>query len=198
MLVHLQIKDFVLIESLSLAFSSGFNALTGETGAGKSLIVTSFDLLLGRRATSQLVRKGAKEAEIEGLFDISDAEDIKIRLKESGFPVDDELLIRRIILANGRHKCFVNGKLASLGVLANLSDGLANVMGQHEHHVLLNDLAQLNLLDNYGGYKKELEQMATTYLNFKKCQQEYTELLTENHGRAYFTGHKQPNLKQQK
>ena len=114
MLAHLRVRDLVLIENLDLELSNGFNAMTGETGAGKSLVVTALDLLLGRRARTDLVRKGSKEATIEGLFDVTDEPEVHARLEDAGFSVDDELLVRRVIPAQGRHRCYVNGKLASL------------------------------------------------------------------------------------
>jgi len=160
MLTNLRVRDLVLIEELDLQLTPGFNALTGETGAGKSLVVTALDLLLGRRASSELVRRGADDAEVEGVFDISDEPAVRARLEQAGLPVDDELLVRRVIPAEGRHRCYVNGKLSSLGVLASLAEGLASVMGQHEHHTLLDPLSQLELLDDLGSHGALLEEMA--------------------------------------
>ncbi|MBW2276741.1 MAG: DNA repair protein RecN [Deltaproteobacteria bacterium] len=159
MLTNLRVRDLVLIEGLDLHLTPGFNALTGETGAGKSLVVTALELLLGRRASSELVRRGAGEAEVEGVFDISDEPGVRARLEEAGLPVDNELLIRRVIPADGRHRCYVNGRLSSLGVLASLAEGLASVMGQHEHHSLLDPTSQLALLDDFGGHGALLEEM---------------------------------------
>jgi len=150
MLALLRVRELVLIEELDLELAPGFNALTGETGAGKSLVVAAFDLLMGRRASSELVRRGAAEAEVEGLFDVSDEPAVRARLAEAGLPVGDELLIRRVVPADGRNRCYVNGKLASLAVLGELASGLASVMGQHEHHALFDPAVQLALLDEYG------------------------------------------------
>jgi DNA repair protein RecN (Recombination protein N) len=160
MLSQLRVRDLVLIEELDLALSPGFNVLTGETGAGKSLVAAALDLLLGRRASSELVRRGADEAEVEGVFDVSDEPAIRERLTAAGLEPGDELLIRRLIPAEGRHRCYVNGKLSSLGVLSSLADGLASVMGQHEHHSLLDPVSQLALLDGFGGHGDLLEEMA--------------------------------------
>ena len=137
MLAHLKVRDFVLIHELDLELSAGFNVLTGETGAGKSLVALAVDMLLGRRSKGELVRKGAKEAEIEGLFDISDEPEVKARLEEAGLPGEDELLVRRVIPMNGRHRCYVNGGLASLSLLSRMAEGLARSMGQHEQLTLL-------------------------------------------------------------
>jgi DNA repair protein RecN (Recombination protein N) len=160
LLAHLRIRDLVLIEELELELSPGFNVLTGETGAGKSLVVTALDLLLGRRGRSDLVRHDAAGAEVEGLFDISDEPAVRQRLVEAGLPADEELLVRRVIPASGRHRCYVNGKLSSLAVLSSLAAGLANVTGQHEHHSLVQPAAQLALLDGFGGHGELCARMA--------------------------------------
>ena len=170
MLAHLKVRDLVLIDELDLEFSPGFNVLTGATGAGKSLVVTALDLLLGRRGQSGLVRRGANEAEIEGLFDIDDEPEVKCRLKDAGLPVHDELLVRRIIPAKGRHRCYINGKLASLGVLSSLADGLASVMSQHEHHALLDPPQQLALLDGFGRFEVRIGAMGKAYNALRECE----------------------------
>ncbi|MCK9461701.1 MAG: DNA repair protein RecN [Proteobacteria bacterium] len=150
MLAQLRVRELVLIEELDLELAPGFNALTGETGAGKSLVIAAFDLLMGGRASPELVRRGAVEAEVEGLFDISDEPRVRERLEEAGLPSGDELLVRRVVPADGRNRCWINGKLASLSVLGELASGLASVMGQHEHHTLFDPAVQLALLDEYG------------------------------------------------
>jgi DNA repair protein RecN (Recombination protein N) len=150
MLAQLRVRELVLIEELDLELAPGFNALTGKTGAGKSLVIAAFDLLMGRKASSELVRRGAAEAEVEGLFDVSDEPLVRAKLAEAGLPVGDELLVRRVVPADGRNRCYVNGKLASLAVLGELASGLASVMGQHEHHALFDPAVQLALLDEYG------------------------------------------------
>lgn len=184
MLSHLQIKNLVLIEQMSLEFAAGFNVLTGETGAGKSLIATSLDLLLGKRASSNLVRKGAQEAEVEGIFDIADEEDIKSRLAHAGLPPDDELLIRRIIPNEGRHRVFVNGKLASLSVLAQLTDGLASVMGQHEQHHLFDNNHQLYLVDGFARHPKLLDKMTSSYAKYQDAKAAYQTLRDKEKDRS--------------
>ncbi|MBN2525205.1 MAG: DNA repair protein RecN [Deltaproteobacteria bacterium] len=176
MLSHLQIKNLVLIEEMSLSFSPGFNVLTGETGAGKSLIATSLDLLLGKRASSNLVRKGAQEAEVEGIFDIADEPEVKERLQLAGLPDDDELLIRRIIPAEGRHRVFVNGKLASLAVLSQLTEGLASVMGQHEQLDLFENRHQLYLIDGFANHENLVRQMKDAFHGYQLARDSLFEL----------------------
>ena len=184
MLAHLRVRDLVLIENLDLDLSNGFNAMTGETGAGKSLVVTALDLLLGRRARTDLVRKGSKEATIEGLFDVTDEPEVHLRLEDAGFPVDDELLVRRVIPAQGRHRCYVNGKLASLGVLSSLAEGLASIMGQHEHHSLSESSNQLDMLDGFGGHASQIQEMASAYRSLHETESEYRALKDREHDRA--------------
>ncbi len=151
MLVHLRVRDLVLIDSLDLEFAPGLTVLTGETGAGKSLVATAIHLLLGRKAGSEVVRKGAEAVEVEGLFDVSDEPGVRARLAEAGLPVNDELLVRRVIPAEGRQRCFVNGRVSSMAVLRELAEGLASFAGQHEHLALLDPARQLALLDAFAG-----------------------------------------------
>jgi DNA repair protein RecN (Recombination protein N) len=184
MLARLRIRDLVLIDELDLELSPGFNALTGETGAGKSLVVAALDLLLGRRGSSGLVRQGAEEAEVEGVFDVNDEPAVRERLAAGGLPADGELLVRRVIPAEGRHRCHVNGKLASLAVLADLADGLASVMGQHEHHQLLEPARQLELLDGYGGHGPLLEEMRAAHAASRAAREEHEALLARERDRA--------------
>ncbi len=184
MLRELQIRNLVLIEDASLTFSPRFNVLTGETGAGKSLIATSLDLLLGDRATSALVRKEAREAEVEGIFDIGDEPLVRAALEEAGLPVDDELLIRRIIPADGRHRCFINGRVASLGVLGTLAAGLATSMSQHAHQELFEPERQLALLDGFAGSGTLLEKVSALFGTLQRQQDDLSQLLSQDRDRA--------------
>lgn len=184
MLSHLQIKNLVLIEQMSISFSAGYNVLTGETGAGKSLIATSLDLLLGKRASSNLVRKGAEEAEVEGIFYIADEQKVKKRLRDAGLPEDDELLIRRIIPADGRHRVFVNGKLASLSVLAELTEGLASVMGQHEQHQLFDPQQQLFLIDGFAKHEQIVREARASFVAYQEAQEAFEALQSKEKDRS--------------
>ncbi len=184
MLAHLRIRNLVLIDELDIELSPGFNVLSGETGAGKSLVATAVDLLLGRRGRGELVRRAKKEAEIEGLFDISDEPDVKARLEEAGLPTDDELLVRRVIPTKGRHRCYVNGRVASLGLLAEMADGLARLMSQHEQHSLLDAAKQLEMLDGFGGLRKEAVKMASLHASSRAAKEELEELNKREHDRS--------------
>jgi DNA repair protein RecN (Recombination protein N) len=159
MLAELRVRDLLLIADVSLAFSPGFNVLTGETGAGKSLIAQAVSLLLGRRVEGEIVRRGAQAAEVEGLFVIADEPEVREKLLAAGLPGGDELLVRRVIPADGRQRCFLNGRLASLPLLSDLARELASFAGQHEHLALLDPSRQRDILDDFGRLTADREEM---------------------------------------
>ena len=141
MLRFLRIRNLAVIESVDVEFEPGFNVLTGETGAGKSIVVEAVGLLLGDRASSDLVRTGEAQATIEAIFE------------EPGNAVGEphELIIRRDITDHGRSRSFINGALATAGALRDLSQRLVELHGQHEHQALLDPATHLPLLDSYAG-----------------------------------------------
>ena len=156
MLLELRIKNLAIIDELDITFSKGFNVLTGETGAGKSIILNAVHLLLGDKATEELIRSSEEEASIEALFDISGNKGVqgKIREKipkaaESG--EDDALLIRRLISKSGRGRTFINGNLATLGLLSEIGEELLTIYGQHEHQTLQQVETHIDILDEFGG-----------------------------------------------
>ena len=152
MLTEIHIKNFAVIEELSLSLGSGLTVLTGETGAGKSIVVTAINLLLGDRAASDLIRTGCDEAVVEAILEIPSRGPAADTLRESGYEAEDgQLLVRRVISKTGRNKVFVGGRLATLQVLTGLMEPLVSVSGQHEHQTLLRPKTQLDLLDSYGG-----------------------------------------------
>jgi DNA repair protein RecN (Recombination protein N) len=150
MLLNLTITNFAIIDRLEVQFEAGFNALTGETGAGKSIILDAIGLLLGDRARPDLIRSGAAEATVSALFDMSGREDIRRSFVESGFPVEEELVLRRVVQSGGRSRAYINGNLATLAQLQPLAELLVTVCGQHEHHSLLHKNVHLAILDRYG------------------------------------------------
>jgi DNA repair protein RecN (Recombination protein N) len=184
MLLQLKVSGLVLIDSLDMELDPGFNVLTGETGAGKSLVATAIDLVLGRRARGELVRRGCEEAEVEALFDISDETGVRERLERAGLPVADELLVRRVVPSAGRHRCYINGRLSSLSVLGELAEGLANVMGQHEQHALLDAATQLDLLDGFGRHHDNVRVMAALFEDLQEARRALTELREKEKDRA--------------
>ncbi len=156
MLLSLTITNFAIIDRLEVQFDEGFNVLTGETGAGKSIILDAFGLLLGDRARPDLVRAGANEATVEALFDWSGQENIRQSFAESGFCVGEELVLRRVVQSGGRSRAYINGSLATLSQLQPLSEQLVTVCGQHEHQSLLQRGVHQAILDRYGALDKQV------------------------------------------
>ena len=152
MLTELRIKNFAIIESLALPLAPGFNVLSGETGAGKSIIVGALGLLLGERASGDLIRTGADRAVVEGVFDIGTHSSVPTVLDERGIDVDDDtVVLRREIAASGRARAWVNGTTVTASVLAEIGRLLVNLHGQHEAQTLLDPEAQRSILDAFGG-----------------------------------------------
>ena len=163
MLLNLTITNFAIIDRLEVQFDEGFNVLTGETGAGKSIILDAFGLLLGDRARPDLVRAGTAEATVEALFDLSGRDDIRQSFADSGFYVDEELVLRRIIQSGGRSRAYVNGSLATLAQLQPLAEQLVTVCGQHEHQSLLQRNVHLAILDRYGTLDEQVHVYRESY-----------------------------------
>lgn len=151
MLLGLTLKNFTIIEDLSVNLSSGLNIITGETGAGKSVIVDAINIILGDKASSEHIKTGQDEAHIEALFDISNDQTVKERLTNSGFDSSTgELLIKRVIYRNARSRVFVNGSLSTLTILSSITEGLVDIFSQHEHQSLMKEENHLRILDNFG------------------------------------------------
>lgn len=152
MLTELRIRNFAIIESLTLPLAPGFNVLTGETGAGKSIIVGALGLLLGERASVDLIRTGADKAIVEGVFDAAERAELVALLDERGVDVEDHtIVLRREIAAGGRARAWINGTTTTAGVLAEVGRGLVNLHGQHEAQALLDEESQRRILDAFGG-----------------------------------------------
>jgi len=150
MLKELRIRNFAIIEKLNIQFSDGLTVLSGETGAGKSIIINALNLLLGHRATEKYIRTGMDFAEVEGFFDISDHPKIIELMKSNAFEPNEGLLIRRHISRKDRHKIFINDRHATIQLLSQLTANLVNISGQHAHQRLLNEDEHLFMLDTYG------------------------------------------------
>jgi len=151
MLTDLSITNVAIIDSLRLSFKPGLTMLTGETGAGKSIIIDAVGLIMGGRASAELLRSGEDEAVVEALFDVSALPELKLLLSESGFQCDDELLIKRSLSRAGKNRIFINGAMATLSLLTDISRSLINIYGQHESQTLLRPENQLLLLDAFAG-----------------------------------------------
>ena len=164
MLTELRIKNFAIIESLTLPLAPGFNVLSGETGAGKSIIVGALGLLLGERASGDLIRTGADRATVEGVFDSSGHTSVGGVLDERGIDVEDDVVVlRREISANGRARAWINGTTVTASVLAEIGRLLVNLHGQHEAQTLLDLDAQRQILDAFGGATDQATRVRTAY-----------------------------------
>jgi DNA repair protein RecN (Recombination protein N) len=150
MLQELSIRNFAIIEDLNIRFGKGLTILSGETGAGKSIIINAVNMLLGSRASSALIRTGAQSAELEALFDVPADSDMARAMSAQGYDPAEGLLVRRIISSNDRHRIYINGRLATMQVLTGLTGRLASISGQHAHQGLLKEEEHLCILDQFG------------------------------------------------
>jgi DNA repair protein RecN (Recombination protein N) len=164
MLKYLAIRDFVIVSSLELNFSAGFTALTGETGAGKSILIDALSLALGARGDAGMVRNGCERAEIAAEFDITTLPHVQTWLREQELQGDEGMcLLRRVLDIGGRSRGFINGRSATLQQLREAGDQLLDIHGQHAHQSLLRPDAQRVLLDGYAGIAADTEEVANLY-----------------------------------
>jgi len=155
MLTHLAINDFAIIDALSISFSGGSNILSGETGAGKSIIINAVNLIVGGRASPDLIRTGADRAVVEALFQVPAESPLSRILADMDIPFDGEVLIKRTISKEGKSRVRINGSLATLHMLSQLGLHLISVSGQNEHQVLLRPDNHLFILDDFGDLTKQ-------------------------------------------
>lgn len=150
MLLEISIKNFAIIEAISLNFEKGMTVLTGETGAGKSIIIDAMNMMLGARATTDVIRHGASKAEIEGLFSVENSHALQMIFDEQGIELGDEIIIRREILQNGRSVSRVNGQMVNLSVLRSIGQYLVDIHGQHDQEELMRPQLHIQMLDGFG------------------------------------------------
>jgi DNA repair protein RecN (Recombination protein N) len=186
MLKVLRIKNFAIIDELEVAFQDGLNVITGETGAGKSIIIGAVSLILGDRASSDQIRTSEDSASVEALFSMEDNPDLQQKLEQLGFDPQPELVIRRVISRSGKNRVYINGQTANLGMLASLSETLINICGQHEHQVILESGNHIDILDEFGGllqlrsaFKKQYDECLALREQLEKLN-----TLSENKARA--------------
>jgi DNA repair protein RecN (Recombination protein N) len=151
MLQELTIRNFAIIDDLHVNFSEGLSILSGETGAGKSIILNAVNLLLGSRASAELVRTGNESAELEALFRIAPSSDVAKLMTAHEFNIEDGLIVRRIISRSDSNRVYINGRLATIQVLNSITENLASISGQHAHQGLLKEDQHLLILDQFGG-----------------------------------------------
>jgi DNA repair protein RecN (Recombination protein N) len=163
MLMNLQVRDFAIVEKIDIEFDSGMTVLTGETGAGKSILVDALGLVLGERGSAQLVRDGAKRAEFAAEFDVSGLEPVCVWLENNALDMDGDCLLRRVINADGRSRAFINGNAVPISQLKSLGELLLDIHGQHFHQSLARRPIQRDLLDHYGGLLDQRAETATRY-----------------------------------
>ncbi len=170
MLQHLYIKDLAIVSEVDIAFYSGMTVITGETGAGKSILLDALGLALGERSESQLVRPGAEKAEIAATFEISGLPGAVLWLAELDLATSDPdlCIIRRILYANGRSRAFINGHVATTQQLRLLGEHLVQIHGQHQHQQLLKSTEQLRVLDAFGQHDALVSQVKTAYKDWEK------------------------------
>jgi DNA repair protein RecN (Recombination protein N) len=177
MLTELRIRNFAIIESVNLPLARGFNVLSGETGAGKSIIVGALGLLLGERGSADLIRSGADRATVEGVFDVADRPAVRELLDERGIDVDDgTVVLRREIAAAGRARAWVNGTTVTAGVLAEIGRLLASLHGQHEAQTLLDEASQRAILDAFGGAAEQAVRVHDAYDALQSVRREIATL----------------------
>ena len=163
MLQRLIIRDFVLVDRLELAFAPGFGALTGKTGAGKSILVDALAFVLGDRADASLVRAGRERAEVSAEFDLAALPGIEAWLRENEMDAEGELILRRTLDAGGRSRVWINGSASTVQQLRELSESLVDIHGQHAHQSLLRADAQRALLDGHAGLEVSVAAVATAW-----------------------------------
>ncbi len=167
MLRELRIRDFAIIDDLALSFRAGLNVITGETGAGKSIILQALALLCGARAAPDLIRSAADEASIEGLFECALPGEFRMALGLEG----DEILVRRHLSRTGKSRIYVNGSPATLALLAQLGDHLVHIYGQHEQALLLRPASHLALLDRFAALGAQRERMAAAHADYRAARE---------------------------
>ncbi len=179
MLVRLCISNFAIISHLEIGFYPGLNILSGETGAGKSIVINAVNLLLGARASSELIRKGASEARVEGLFRVPPSSSIKHILEQMDVPFEGEIVIKRMVSKKGRNRITINGSIATLNMLAQLGPRLISISGQHANQALLSPENHLYLLDDFGGLTTQREILAQGVRQFARLNNEIRALKEE-------------------
>ncbi|MEK7301285.1 MAG: AAA family ATPase, partial [Nitrospirota bacterium] len=186
MLTELRIVNFAILEELSLRFEPGFTVLTGETGAGKSLLIDAIALLVGGRASADQIRFGTEEASLEAAFHLPDRHPLQARLRDQGIlgPEDSELIVRRVIARSGRNRVYLNGTMSSLHALEELGGTLVDLHGQHDQQSLLATATQRSVVDAFGNLQERGAAYRQEYEAWKGACEERDRLIRESQHRT--------------
>jgi len=182
MLQELEIRDYALIDKLRINFSPGLNILTGETGAGKSIIIGAMGMMLGERTPSDVIRTGADSASVRGTFEVLDDSPVNKMLDEGNFENEEDaniLILSREISMSGRSRCRINEHSALFSTLRDIGNGLIDIHGQHEHQTLFRQEEHLNILDNFGGLRPIRQKVSDLYYHIQRLQEEYGNLVRD-------------------
>ncbi|MGB5831082.1 MAG: AAA family ATPase, partial [Thiohalocapsa sp.] len=184
MLTHIAIKDLVIVSHLELEFVAGMTTLTGETGAGKSILIDALGLALGDKADAEMIRSGCDRAEVSAGFDLDRCPQALDWLVQEALNDGDGCLIRRVLVRNGRARAFVNGQSATGAQLRALGDLLVDIHGQHAHQSLLRPAAQRALLDAYGSHQSTVAEVEHDHRRFRELDVRWHELTAAHDERA--------------
>lgn len=194
MLAELKVSNFAIIDNVQIQFQPGLNIMSGETGAGKSIVLKSLALLMGQKASSEAVKNGCESATIEGLFDLSGREDLLDRLKDLGLLDEERLIVRRIVSSQGKNKIYINGSLSTLQTLQDLIFPIIQVTGdvapliemtgQHENRSLLSKDYHLDCVDMFGGHGVQRRELTQLYQEWKAAHTELEKLVGSDRERV--------------
>ena len=176
MLSELKIKNLAIIDEIAATFTDGLNIISGETGAGKSIIIGAVNLLLGDRASADLVRSSEDAAEVEALFHIGGSDAVREELARMGLDCGDELILKRHVSRTGRNRVYINGSMATLSMLATLSEHLVNICGQHEHQIMLDAGHHIDILDEFGGLRGERASYTALFETYRDMRVRHDEM----------------------
>lgn len=176
MLQELRIRNFAIIDDLQINFSPGLNIMTGETGAGKSIIIGAMSLILGDRASSEQIRSTEDSAQVEALFDVSENAEVQARLDEMEIDYSDGLVIKRVASRSGKNRTYINGSLSNIAYLSELSGYLVSICGQHEHQLVMDRRNHIRYLDSFGGLDPEQAGYSRLYETYQEKRSRLCEL----------------------
>ncbi|MDX1697489.1 MAG: AAA family ATPase, partial [Thiohalobacterales bacterium] len=183
MLVHIHIRNLAIVDSIDVELGRGMTTLTGETGAGKSILVDALGLVLGDRADSAAIRHGCERAEISAGFDISGNAGVAGWLQERDLDADVDCLLRRVISREGRSRGYINGQPATMQLLRELGEQLVDIHGQHEHQSLLRATVQREQLDAFGGHRHALDRVASLHAEWRVTHERLNAAITDDRER---------------